>query len=189
MKSRLLHPLLMLLFILLLIPNIAYGAMDPEEVEEIKREAPLHVIGSVESDELVKDLSTEDSPKQLRKMELSVQQYRKAPASINRERSIEVYYTYIPSWIAMAGGSKMDLYEGDEIEIWLQKGGDGWEPAAGGNTVEHLSYVENRKEPIPEPKVHAVKESFNGTLGVLVMSGIVIVLLLGLFLTPLAFPK
>ncbi|SDN96644.1 hypothetical protein [Halobacillus aidingensis] len=183
MESRSFHPLLLFCMILILMPDTAYGAMDPEEVEGIKREAPLHVIGSVESDVLVKDLSTDNSPKQLRKMRLSVQEYRKAPGTINRERSIEVFYTYIPSWVAMAGGSKMDIYEGDEIELWLDKGEYGWEPAAAGNTVEHLSYVEDRKEPIPEPKTHAAKETFNENLGVLVMGGFVIALLFFIFLS------
>ncbi|REJ10938.1 hypothetical protein [Halobacillus trueperi] len=183
MRYWILHPFLMLLFIALFIPATTYGAMDPEELKEIKMEAPLHLVGSVESDVLVKDLSTDDSPKQLRKMRLSVQEYRKAPGSINRERSIEVFYTYIPSWVAMAGGSKMDIYEGDEIELWLEKGKYGWEPAAGGNTVEHLSYVKDRKDPIPEPKAHAGKEMFNENLGVLFMSGLVIALLVFLFMT------
>ncbi|WP_446855071.1 hypothetical protein [Halobacillus faecis] len=167
----------------LLLPGTAFGAMDPEEVQEIKRNAPLHVIGSVESDVLVKDLSTEDSPRQLRKMQLSVQEYRKIPDSHNQEHTIEIYYTYVPSWIATAGGSKMDIYEGDQIEIWLEKGEYGWESAAGGNTVEHLSYVEERKEHIPEPKAHTVMETFNENIGVLVMSGLVISLLIFLFLT------
>ncbi|WLR47420.1 hypothetical protein LC065_18185 [Halobacillus litoralis] len=184
MKIRSFYSLLFLcIMILLVLPGTAYGAMDPEEVEEIKRNAPIHVIGNVESDVLVKDLSTEDYPKQLRKMQLSVQEYRKTPDSQNQEHTLEIYYTYVPSWVAMAGGSKMDIYEGDQIEIWLRKGEYGWESAAGGNTVEHLSYVEGRKEHIPEPKAHKVKETFNENIGVLVMSGLVISLLVFLVLT------
>lgn len=53
----------------------------------------------------------------------------------------------------------MDIAVGDVIEIWLKKGAYGWDHALSGNKVKHIKYVENRKEPIPEPFWHSIKRN------------------------------
>lgn len=138
--------------------TITLASPPPSEVEERKNEASLHLIGTVTADVLFKDITSDEQyPQQLRKMNLEVDKLIKIPETEKEKTSLEVYYSYIPSWQASeyAGGERMDIAVGDVIEIWLEQGEYGWEPALGGNTVEHLKYIKNRNEPISEPILHA----------------------------------
>lgn len=65
---------------------------------------------------------------------------------------VDVYYTYIPEWLVIEGGAKMDIAVSDQIEIWLAAEGAEWIPAASGDTVSHLFKSENRPEHMAAPK-------------------------------------
>jgi hypothetical protein len=158
-----------------------FAAPPPSEIEKAKQEAPLHVIGTVTSDQLYKDIIEEkETPVQIRKMNLDVKQILKAPAN-NTLTTVDIFYTYIPSWQPYSGAKRMDIAVGDVIEIWLKKEEYGWEPALSGNTMKHIKYVENRKEPIPEPIWHFIKRivsiAWSRYSSVIVWSGIIIFLL------------
>ncbi|MEH7441931.1 hypothetical protein V7201_06285 [Bacillus sp. JJ1122] len=143
------------------------AAPPPTEVKERKDEAPLHLIGTVTADELFKDTSkSEQFPQQVRSMKLKVDRMIRVPSTEKEKTSIEVYYWYIPSWQAReyTGGERVDIAVGDIIEIWLVEGEYGWEPALGGNTVNHIKYAENREEPIPEPFLHSIERKTSSLL-------------------------
>ncbi|MEH7886695.1 hypothetical protein V7654_20530 [Bacillus sp. JJ1609] len=161
------------------------AAPPPTEVEEKKNEAPLHLIGTVIADELFKDISkSEQYPQQVRTMNLKVDRLIKVPNTEKEKTSIEAYYWYIPSWQAKeyTGGERMDIAVGDVIEIWLVEGEYGWEPALGGNTVNHIKYAENRKEPIPEPFLHSIERKSSSLLKENTEALVLVVLSLVLFL-------
>jgi|GEM_PF-7031795 len=147
--------------ILSLFNQTVWAAPDPSEVEKIKSESALHVIGTVISDELIQDLTKEkERPYQLRKMKLQIEEVISAKSPDQKLDMIEVFYHYYPSWQTdlYVGDSRMDIAVGDKIEIWLEKREQGWESALGGNTVKHLKYAEDRKEPIPEPSSSKTKK-------------------------------
>lgn len=178
--------LIVIIASLLLFPLSTSASMEPSEIEEIKQQAPLHIMGAVKNDSLIDDLSDQSSyPNQVRQMTLRVSQVIKKPkdADISTGESFDMFYTYIPSWVEMAGGEKVDIYEGDQIEIWLEQGEYGWQPASGGDTIHHLTYVEDRSEPIPEPWTHSIKHTFSEYVGIVIMSVFVLVIAAGLFLT------
>lgn len=156
--SPLLLVVLVFLLLLLMVSPV-YAAMSPEEIKEIKNNAPLQITGKVTKDVLLHDSSEEKSyPSQIRKIRLQVSKVIKKPSdfSLKAGESLDVFYTYVPSWVETIGGAKMNIIEGDKIEIWMERGKNGWEPAAGGDTVNHLHYAEPRKGPIPEPFVHGI---------------------------------
>jgi len=180
---RLLFILMMSLF--WVTATTAIAAPPPNEVEERKNEAPMHLIGTVTTDEFFKDESiSEENPRQIRKMILKLDRLIKTPEAEEGKTDIEVYYWYIPSWQAKeyTGGDRMDIAVGDVIEIWLTEGEHGWEPALGGNTVEHIKYVEDRNEPIPEPFLHSIERKantlFEDNLEVLVLLVLSLILIL-----------
>lgn len=136
------------------------AAPPPTEVEERKKKAPLHLIGTVTADEKFKDTSQdEEHPQQIRRMSLRVDRLIKG----KEKSTIEVFYWYIPSWQSneYTGGERMDIAAGDVIEIWLTDGEYGLEPALGGNTVEHIKYAEIRREPVSEPFMHQIQRKFS----------------------------
>lgn len=144
----------------LLFSEPIFSAMDPIEINKRNSEAPFHIKGNIISDELVKDLSEEKGdPYQLRKMTINIEQVYKSPSSEEKATLINVYYSYIPSWRALEyiGGKTMDVAVDDVVEIWLEKGDYGWEPVLSGYSVNHLFYVENRIEHIPEPTLEKVQ--------------------------------
>ncbi|MGA9228480.1 MAG: hypothetical protein WB217_19220, partial [Mesobacillus sp.] len=160
MKRRLLIMVFIMPLVVFFVNEIiCVASPPPTEVEERKNEAPLHLIGTVTADSMFKDITKEeDSPQQIRKMSLDVAKLIKAPSEEKSISEIEVYYSYIPAWRSgeYIGGQRMDITVEDVIEIWLEKGENGWEPVLGGNTVEHLKYVQNRNNPFPEPFLHAI---------------------------------
>jgi hypothetical protein len=100
------------------------AAPPPSEIEKAKQESPLHVIGTVTSDQLYKDITEEkETPVQIRKMNLDVKRILKAPTT-ETFTTLEVFYTYTPSWqdYLYTRGKRMDIAVGDVIEIWLKKG-------------------------------------------------------------------
>lgn len=138
-------------FLFLSLNLTALAAMDPAEIKRINQEAPYHLIGSVEEDVLLKDLSDSAStPSQLRKMTLEIIEINRVPHN-EPLRSVEISYTYIPPWVERDGGTGMDIAVDDVIEIWLKDGEFGLEPAAWGNSIHHLYYAPDRPEHIPEP--------------------------------------
>jgi hypothetical protein len=184
-KSTIRFFFILMMSLFLVIVNTTLAAPPPNEVEERKNEAPLHLIGTVTTDEFFKDESkSEKNPQQLRRMILKVDRLIKTPDAEQGKTDIEVYYWYIPSWQAQeySGGERMDIAIGDVIEIWLAEGEYGWEPALGGNTVEHIKYVEDRNEPIPEPFMHSIERKatslFKEKLEVLVLLVLSLILIL-----------
>jgi hypothetical protein len=135
--------------------HVAFSAPDPSEVEEMKLQAPLHLIGKVEEDIFYQHLPNEDFL-HIRKMTIDASYVIKAPVALQQGKSFEVYYHYIPSWLAadFDGPVRVDIAEGDLIEIWLEEGKDGWEPVLSGSTVHHLQYALERPEAVKEPFVH-----------------------------------
>lgn len=126
-----------------------FAAMDPKEIEEIKQAAPLHLKGEVVEDRLIKEI---DFPGQERVMSIQVAEVSKGDQLVKSGATIEVYYTYIPEWLQVEGGSKMDIAVADRLEIWLETEGGGWKPAASGDTVTHLFKSKERPEHIPAPE-------------------------------------
>ena len=150
-----------ILLLICCLPAIAFAAPDPSEVEEIKQAASAHVIGEVIKDELVEQPEDESFPHQERKMTLQITEVLKSATGIQNNTAIEVHYTYIPSWIVMEGGARMDIAVSDKIEIWLDSEEIGWKPALSGNTVVHLQKSENRPEHIKAPplsKLQLIKD-------------------------------
>ncbi|MEN2767831.1 hypothetical protein [Ornithinibacillus xuwenensis] len=138
----------------LLVTNTVLAAMDPTEIEQINRDAPYHIIGTVTSDELYSDVTKDqEHPIQLRKMTIHITDVIKAPNNMIGNRSVDVFYHYIPAWDAKNynGGKRMDIAKEDVIEIWLEEGDNGWEPAISGDSVHHIRYQEDRSEHIEEP--------------------------------------
>jgi hypothetical protein len=155
--------LIIMVFLLIPFSFIAHGAPDPNEVEEIKENAKLHVIGEVVVDEVVEDFSNQSRPYQIRVMTLKVSQVRKSPAGMEEVDQLEVYYKYVPAWSAgdFVGGKRMDIAVSDVIEIWLEEGELGWESALWGSTLTHIEYAGKRNNAIPEPFWHAFKRKSN----------------------------
>ncbi|MCM3574167.1 hypothetical protein M3172_13305 [Mesobacillus subterraneus] len=147
-----------------LLVSTGLAAPPPTEVEERKKEAPLHLIGTVTADDKFKDISQDEKyPQQIRRMSLRVDRLVKGSEDVKEKTAIEVLYWYIPSWQSneYIGGERMDIAVGDVIEVWLTGGEYGLEPALGGNTVEHIKYAEIRKEPVPEPFLHQIRRKFS----------------------------
>ena len=139
-----------------------FASMDPAEIKKRHSEAPFHITGEVIKDEMIKDLSEEkDGAYQLRKMTIAIDEVIKSEDSEAQAKSVEVFYSYLPSWRAreFVGGKPMDITINDVIEIWLDKGEYGWEPVFSGYSVEHIKYIEKRNEPIPEPFFHYMERT------------------------------
>ncbi|MFZ3578671.1 hypothetical protein [Virgibacillus sp. DJP39] len=183
MKKKLLFVIMFVLFSMYTIKplGLVYAAPDPSEVEEIKQRSPLQIKGEVMKDTLLLDTSDERGyPSQIRVMALDVYKVIKKPDDLILEQDtlLNVTYSYVPSWVPMSGGAKMDIMAGDEIEIWLESIEGGWEPALGGDTVNHISYAEPRKEPIAEPFTHLLKRNIEENIELVILVGIMLFLLL-----------
>lgn len=180
---------LALLLSFLLLPGMTgIAAPDPSTVKKEKDSAPLHIIGKIKADILVEDTTKDEKyPQQIRKMTIIAQQVIKAPKDFKEENSIEVYYHYIPSWQAQdyVGSSSVNVAVDDVVEIWLDKGESGWEPAFFGATVEHIEYGENREEAIPEPFLHKLdrisSEAFHKNSSYIVLAAMISILVLIIF--------
>ncbi|WP_139492310.1 hypothetical protein [Brevibacillus dissolubilis] len=156
--------LLMLAVCFVLIPPmIGWAAPPPTEVEELKREAPVHVKLEITQDRVERILNPDPmSPVQLRIVEGRVLEVFKQPSSlgIGEGSLLKVAYSYLPSWSwdQYAGGAPVDVRPGDRIEIWLvpddEYGTEAWTPVLGGNTIVHLIRVESRPDYIKEPLAH-----------------------------------
>ncbi|CAG9610729.1 hypothetical protein [Pseudoneobacillus rhizosphaerae] len=165
----------------LVMAPLVFAAPPPTEVLEFKEKSPLHVIGQVEEDVLLIDETEERGySSQIRTMQLRIDKIIKKPPNLGRKsgESLNIVYSYVPSWVPMEGGAKMDIVVGDQIEIWLELGDKGWEPSYGGETVNHVKYIEPRKEPIPEPIHKRVKRNIEGNLELVIFGGLVFILLL-----------
>jgi hypothetical protein len=165
--------------------------MDPAEIKKRHSEAPFHITGEVIEDVRVKDLSEEkDGAYQLRKMTIAIDEVIKSEDSDSQATSVEVFYSYLPSWRAREyiGGKPMDITINDVIEIWLDKGEYGWEPVLLGYSVEHIIYIEKRNEPVPEPFFHfmertkesTVQHNSSGVVIIGIVFSIVVLLYIGL---------
>lgn len=128
--------------------NTVFAALDPEELEEIKQAAPLHFVGEVTQDDFLKEI---DFPGQERVMSVRVDEVMKGSEWVRPGEEIKVYYTYIPQWVVMEGGAKMDIAVSDKIEIWLTQENGNWQPASSGDTVSHLYKNEERPEHMAQP--------------------------------------
>jgi hypothetical protein len=165
----------------LVMASLVVAAPPPTEVLEFKdKSSPLHVIGEVEEDVLLKEDSEERGySSQIRTMQLRIDKIIKKPSNLGLKSGelLNIVYSYVPSWVLMEGGAKMDIVVGDQIEIWLKLGDKGWEPAFGGETVDHVKYMEPRKEPIPEPIHNRVQRNIEGNLELVIFGGLVFILL------------
>ncbi|MFC4410150.1 hypothetical protein ACFOZY_06815 [Chungangia koreensis] len=150
-------------FLFLSFGSTASASMEPAEIREINDQAPYHLIGTVTEDKLIQQLSvSKKSPSQLRMMTIELMELNRAPTN-EPLRTIEATYTYSPPWVSRDGGKGMDIAVGDVIEVWLDEGEFGLEPAIGGDSVQHVFYVKERpihiREPITSKALH-VTESF-----------------------------
>jgi hypothetical protein len=172
--------------------SLVFAAPPPTEVLEIKEKSPLQILGEVEADDLLKDKSQERGyPNQIRSMQLRIEKIIKKPTNLDliSGDSLNVYYSYVPSWVHMDGGAKMDIAVGDKIEIWLELGEMGWEPALGGETVNHVKYMEPRKEPISEPLYKKARRIVKGNLEYVIFVGFVLILLYMVVISQKIFRK
>ncbi|MBO8155776.1 MAG: hypothetical protein H0Z32_04890 [Bacillaceae bacterium] len=164
-KENMARRFLFLLAFSLMFPFLSphlFASMSPEEVEKIKEKAPLHVIGKVVGERFHEEVDDESREyHQIRKFTLSVRQVKKGPDWIENGDWLEVYYTYVPSWLAdeYVGLNRVDIVENDVIEIWLEPGEYGWESASSGYTVKHIYKVQRFTEPVPEPFWHKTKRN------------------------------
>src|SRR5690606_34913761 len=94
-------------FMLAAFPAIALAAPDPNEVEAIKQAAPVHLIGTVIEDEMLEQIDDSNFPYQERKMVLQITSIVKGLEEADASSSVEVHYTFIPSWLEMEGGARM----------------------------------------------------------------------------------
>jgi hypothetical protein len=146
--------------------NISMAAPDPTEVDKIKDQAPLHLVGKVIQDDVHKDLTKEKGHYyQIRKMRIKIVDIKRASITLTRP-FVDVYYTYIPDWqgVKYDGYQQTTIVINDVIEVWLKQGELGWEPALGMYTLEHVKSVLNRTEPIPEPYLHFFKRKLISAL-------------------------
>lgn len=127
----------------------ALAAMEPSEVEKINNGAPVHLIGTVTNDKLIKELPEQHF--QERQMQIQVEEIQKQAPGIELPSLIWVDYTYIPPWLEMEGGRKMDIAVSDRIEIWLEPVSNGWQPALSGDSIHHLSKASERPAHIVAP--------------------------------------
>jgi hypothetical protein len=133
--------------LVVLVPIASWGALSPQVVKEAKEKAPLHLIGVVQSDATYRDLSAKfGHPLEIRKMTLQVKSLSKKPSDLTLAAgdTVDVYYDWYPASEQMTGGVRIDVLVGDELELWLKKGQDGWEPALGGDTVHGIKLVQPR---------------------------------------------
>ena len=140
-----------ILLLFLSFSTISFAAMDPAEIERIKANAPLQLTVDSIKDELIEQPNDRNSPYQERKMTIEIIDIIKSSQQGKIEETIEVEYTYIPSWVEMAGGAKMDIAIADKIEIWLDWEGNTWQPSASGDTVRHIYYSEHHQDHIRQP--------------------------------------
>ncbi|MBM7660983.1 hypothetical protein JOC85_001755 [Bacillus mesophilus] len=172
-----------------LLTSTVWGATDPVEVEEIKKNAPVHLIGKVIADELHRDFSDSSGPSQIRVMTLQQEQLlRVSPEVAPLGEYVQVFYSYIPVWQSelYEGGKRVDVTVGDIVEIYLDRGEFGFEPALGGDTIEHIVYMDKRAEPIPEPFLHKLTREtaklLDTYLSVTVFLGFLLFILVVIFL-------
>ncbi|WP_088008845.1 hypothetical protein [Indiicoccus explosivorum] len=154
MKSML-SGLLVLLLVLSGSSQPASAAMEPEEVERVHAEAPLHLTGEVTEDVL---LFQNEEHSQTREMTLEIEAVLKQPENAELPSSLPIQYTYIPSWVQMTGGEKMDIAVGDRIEIWLEPEDGNWHPVLSGTSVKHLYYIDPRSEHMRKPFLMTVQD-------------------------------
>jgi hypothetical protein len=189
------NPTIILIAIMLVnfcMASYAFAAPPPTEVLEVKEKSPLQVIGEVEEDVLLKDESEKRGyPNQIRSMQVRIDKIIKKPLNLvlKSGESLNIVYSYVPSWVPMDGGAKMDIIVGDQIEIWLELGDKGWEPAYGGNTVRHLKYIEPRKEPIPELINKKIQRHIEGDLEFVIFAGFIFILLLMVVISQKSFKR
>lgn len=189
MKIKWMLAVLTVSFLFLSFSTAAFSAMDPAEISQINEKAPYHLIGVVVEDKHIKQLSESiDSPSQLRTMTLEIMELNRWPTN-EPMRTIEIIYTYVPPWVSREGGKGMDIAVGDVIELWLDVGEHGLEPALGGDSIQHIFYAEKRPVHFPEPitsKALHVADSFlqdPHTFGnIVVISGLILLSTLLAFL-------
>jgi hypothetical protein len=139
----LLRNTLLFVTIIFYMQSTAFAAPPSEEIKKAKENSPLHIIGTVQTDILIKDISEDRGyPAQVRRMGLVVEEVIKKPTDTELEvnQLVDIHYHYIPSWVEMNGPKQMDIFAGDKIEIWLEKDESGWYPPYSGSTVNHLYY-------------------------------------------------
>lgn len=184
--------LIALILLNLCMAPLVLAAPPPTEVLEIKEKSPLQVIGEVEEDVLFEDETEQRGySSQIRTMQLRIDKIIKKPTNLDlvTGESLNVYYSYVPSWVPMDGGAKMDIAVGDKIEIWLELGEMGWEPALSGETVNHVKYMEPRKEPIPEPLYKRAHGNVKENLEYVIFVGFVLILLFMVLISQKFFRK
>jgi len=128
---------LLCVFLLQTTVHPALAAPPPEYVQQMKDEAPIHLIGTIETDVKVRDTRRGEKVEE-RKATVRVQQIKRKPDSmaLSAADTIDFDYTYIPPDLAFSGPARVDIIEGDQVEIWLKTGEQGnWIPAIAGNSI------------------------------------------------------
>ncbi|MGZ6505477.1 MAG: hypothetical protein ACXVDG_10740 [Tumebacillaceae bacterium] len=133
--------------VLLLVPGIVFAAVSPDAIKQAKQNAPLHVTGVVKADATVRDLSAQyGHPLEIRKMTLEITSVAKKPTDLTLAKgdTLDVYYNWYPASVDMVGPRRIDIAVGDEWELWMKKGTDGWEPVLSGDTIAPIKLIEPR---------------------------------------------
>lgn len=163
----------------------ASASPPPTAIERAKLEAVLEIEGIVVNDRLLKDTTKEkQAPTQLRQFTLNIERViRDMTGKQGENEQLKITYSYIPQWNSLEydGPKHVDVMSGDKIHIWLKYGANGLEPALSGNTIEHLTKIQPRVEPIEERLTHRTKRIlrlwFNRHLSLLAALALLITLI------------
>ncbi|MGC5324524.1 hypothetical protein [Brevibacillus sp. SYSU BS000544] len=143
-------------------PSFSLASPPPSEISKIKNEAPLHLIGAIQHDQLLADLTTDpDQPKQYRTIQLLVTKVVKTPNELTLQEGdlVSFNYHYIPSWSAIdyVGASPILVSQGDMIEVWLTSRNSSFEPALSGYTLRMITSSVKHTDYVQEPILHKIK--------------------------------
>lgn len=143
-------------------PSISLASPPPSEISKIKNEAPLHLIGTIQRDQLLTGLTTDpNQPKQYRTVQLLVTKVVKIPNELTLQEGdlFSFNYHYIPSWSAAdyVGANPILVSQGDLIEVWLTSRNSSFEPALSGYTLHTITSSKEHKDYVQEPFLHTIK--------------------------------
>lgn len=160
--ARLFHCIIIFFLLSSSSPLLCFASPPPSEINSRKDEAPLHLIGIIQEDELLTDLTTDpDHPKQYRTITLLVTDLLKKPneLSLQKGEAFSVNYHYIPSWSSSdySGSNPILISPGDVVEVWLTYRNSKWEPVLSGYTVHTITSTGNYKDFVQEPFLHKLK--------------------------------
>lgn len=140
------------------LPNLIIAAPDPTELKVLKEETPLHIVGEVLEDELVKVHKKEEHDTQTRVMTIKIHEIiRQKEHSYKNGEVIKVAYHYLPTWVDYSGGGSIQVVKGDNLKLWLQFEDGKFTPLLGISGVEMVKANGDRIEHVNQPLLQKVK--------------------------------